>query len=219
MTSPPPDELYPRLNQLEITKSNLEVSVATYRSQIDKLQEENSKLHTELQQRAGEQADLTSRLSKAMQERDDLGRQRQTNLLKIRKLNDMIIKGGQNSDEPLDGDILQDMFKVRNMATDIIKRFYPNEVKFWPDVAKDLTRRMNTPFYSHFYKHELEPDKTPRRRQRRLIALMFKELQSLFFGPHARRFGLPRGMERGLQEFEKIIEGSPKGIQALLMTE
>jgi hypothetical protein len=124
----------------------------------------------------------------------------------------MIIKSGQNSDEPLDGDILQDMFKVRNMTTDIIKRFYPNEAKYRPDMLKDLAKRMNTSFYFQFYTDTLHPDKIPRRRQRRLIALLFTELQLLFFGPQARRFGLPREIETGLQEFEKMIEASTKGL-------
>jgi hypothetical protein len=209
MTSPPP---YPELPQDDAASHDLEALVAALTAKVDELTTENGTLKEALDLAADETTELTSRLSKATQERDDLGRQRQTNLLKIRRLNDMIIKNSQNSDEPLDDEVLQDMFKVRNMATDIIKRFYPAEAGFKAEIAKGLTKRFNDQFYSQFYKDRLYPDRNPERRRRLLISLLFTELQILFFCSNARRFGLPGDMEARLQELERMIEASTKGL-------
>jgi hypothetical protein len=251
MRSPPDEnqEIYPQLPTPDLTNHQLEASVATLKSRVDRLEAENGFLKRELQQTIGEKTELTSKLYtatqetsraneldagngvlrtelqqtieqktelssklyKVTQERDDLIRQRQTSLLKIRKLNDMIIKNSQTSDEPLDDEVLQDMFKVRNMTTEIIKRFFPREALFRINVAEDLTNRLKNPFYSQFYRQILYPDKTLETRHRRLISLLFRELHIQFFGPDARRFGLPRDMETKFQEFERMIERGNKG--------
>jgi hypothetical protein len=211
MTNSTPDGLYQQLPPSDTADDEPGSLIATLKSRVHELTEENDKLKNKLEQTVQEKTGLVSMLNKATQERDDLGRQRQASQLKIRKLNDLIIKNSQNSDEPLDGEVLQDMFKVRNMTTDVIKKFYPGEVKYHPDVAKELTKRLQNPFYSQFYKYQMFPDKGPERRRRLLISLLFKELQHLFFGPDARRFGLPRDTEKSFQGFEKEIEGSIKG--------
>jgi hypothetical protein len=211
MTSPPPDELYLQLPQEDAPAHELEAAVATPTSKVDELTTENDDLKKRLDVAADEATELTSRLSKLTQERDDFGRQRQANLLKIRRLNDMIIKNGQNSDEPLDDEVLQDMFKIRNMTTDIIKRFYPGEAMYKTGSLKDLTKRFNDQFYARFYQEQIHAYKNPERRRRLLISLLFQELQILFFGANARRFGLPINMEPSFQELERMIEASTKG--------
>jgi hypothetical protein len=211
MTSPPPDELYLQLPQEDAPVHGLEAAVATLTSKVGELTTENDNLKKRLDVAADEATELTSRLSKVTQERDDFGRQRQANQLKIRRLNDMIIKNGQNSDEPLDDEVLQDMFKIRNMTTDIIKRFYPGEATYKPGSLKDLTKRLNDQFYARFYQEQIHAYKNPERRRRLIISLLFQELQILFFGPNARRFGLPINMEPSFQELERMIEASTKG--------
>jgi hypothetical protein len=211
MTSPPPEKLYPDISTEVATAQDGEAAVSKLTSRVDELTAENEQLKNLLEETTAETAALTSKLNDTMRERDDLSRLRQTNTLKIRRLNDMIIKNSPNSDEPLDDELLKDMFKVRNMTTDVIKRFYPGDATFYPDDAKDLEKRFNNPHYSQFYKRQLHPDKNPERRRRLLISLIFSELQLLFFGPNARRFGLPEHMEGSLQELERLIEASTKG--------
>ncbi|CZR66369.1 uncharacterized protein PAC_16270 [Phialocephala subalpina] len=210
MTSPPPDRLYPHIPTEVAAAQDGGSVVATLTLTVDELAAENERLKKSLEEATADTAALTSKLNDTMHERDDLSRQRQTNMLKIRRLNDMIIKNSQNSDEPLDDEVLQDMYKVRNMTTDVIKRFYPGNATFRPDIAQELEKRFNNHYYSQFYQQQLRPDKNPERRRRLLISLVFLELQTLFFGPHARRFGLPEHMEGSFQELERIIEASTK---------
>ncbi len=207
MSSPPPEDFYQQAGPPDLAAQLPEATIAKLESQVAELTVENGELKQSLEQATEQKADLILKLNKATQERDDFARQRQANLLKIRRLNDMIIKNSQNSDEPLDEEILQEMFKVRNMATEVIKTFYPGEARFRPDLAKRLDE-----YYSHFYEHRMFPDRNPERRRRLLISLLFGELQLLFFGPNARRFGVPKEMERELQQFEKQIEASNKGL-------
>lgn len=214
MTSPTPDPLYPQITpitQKDAAGQDFEASVATLTSRVDELVAENGDLKRASDRASEEVAELQSKLTKLTQERDDLSRQRQTNLLKIRRLNDMIIKGVENSDEPIDDSILQDMYEVRNKATDVIRGFFPGDALFKPDVGKSLTKRLGDHFYTSYYREQIQPDKNPERRRRLLIALMFTELRFQFFGAEARRFGLPGHMEAGLKDFEKLIEESTKG--------
>jgi hypothetical protein len=209
MTTPPLDGLYPHISTEVATAQDDLVATLTLR--VDELTAENERLKKSLEGATADTAALTSKLNDAMHERDDLSRRSQTNMLKIRRLNEMIIKNSQNSDEPLDDEVLQDMYKVRNMTTDIIKRSYPGDATFRADIAKDLVKRFTNDHYAQFYRQQLYPDKSPERRRRLLISLLFLELQTLFFGPSARRFGLPEHMEGSFQELERMIEASNKG--------
>jgi hypothetical protein len=117
----------------------------------------------------------------------------------------------QTSDEPLDDDVLRDLLRVRSMTTGVIYRFFPRQAVFRPEEAEDLAKRLNNTFYSQFYLFILRPDKGLTARRRRLISLLFRELQIQFFGPDARRFGPPRDTETKFQEFERGIDASNKG--------
>ena len=210
MTSPPPDELYQKLPERDAAAQESDAVIASLSSRVEELKAENERLKQQAELAAVELAECTSKLNKTTEERDDLGRQRQTNLHRIRKLNDMIINNSQKSDEPPDEEMQRDMFKVRNMTTDVIKRFYPGDALYKPEKGKALAKRLGE-FYYYYYRDQIQPDKTPERRRRLLIALLFIELQFLFFGPNARRFGLPSQLEAGFQELERMFEGSNKG--------
>jgi seryl-tRNA synthetase len=174
-------------------------------SEILALKTTNKDLIESLNKANYEKDELVLKLNRANQERDDLLRQKQVNQLKIRKLNDMIIKNSSKSDEPIDEDILQDMFRIRNLTTEIIKTHFAGEAKFHPDKARRLED-----YYAHFYDQRVRKN-VPEGRRRLLISAVFEELQHLFFGPNAKRFGVPRDMEKELQQFERQIETSNKG--------
>lgn len=210
MTSPP-DELYQKLPERDAAAQESDALIASFSSRVEELKVENERLKQEAELAAAVLAETTSKLNKITEERDDLSRQRQTNLHRIRKLNDMIINNSQKSDEPPDEEMQRDMFKVRNMTTDVIKRFYPGDALYKPEKGKALTKRLGDQFFSYYYREKIQPDKNPERRRRLLIALLFMELQFQFFGPNARRFGLPIQMEAGFQDLERMLEGSNKG--------
>jgi len=174
-------------------------------SEIRALKTANEDLTELLKQANYEKDELVLKLNRANQERDDLLRQKQVNQLKIRKLNDMIIKNSSKSDEPIDEDILQDMFRIRNLTTEIIKTHFAGEAKFQPEKARRLEE-----YYARFYDQRVRKN-FPEGRRRLLISAVFEELQQLFFGPNAKRFGVPRDTERELQQFERQIETSNKG--------
>lgn len=113
MTSPPPEQFYQQLPLADTTGHDFELELVTLRSKVDTLELENGELKKILKQRDEERVELTSRIDQTTQERDDLGRQRQSSQIKIRKLSGMIVKNSHSFDEPVDDDILQDMFKVR----------------------------------------------------------------------------------------------------------
>jgi hypothetical protein len=145
------------------------------------------------------------------EERDDLNKQNKTNVMKIKKLSGMIVKNSQKSDEPLDQEVLGEMFAIRNKAAELIKTYFPGGAKFRPDLARRLG-----PTYRQFYEERMFPNPVPERRRRLLISLLFDVLQRLFFGPDAKRFGVPRETEMELQKFESWIETSNKGSLPLL---
>jgi len=212
MTNVPPLEgLYPNISPEAPIAQDGDSVVAKLTARVDELTTENERLKKSLEETTTDTALLTSKLNEAMGERDELTRQHQAGKLKIRRLNDMIIRNSPNSDEPLDDEVLRDMYNIRNMTTDVIKKFYPGDASFHPAIAKELARRLNNSYYSHFYRQQLHPDKSPERRRRLLISLLFQELQARFFGPNARRFGLPEQMEESFQELERMIEASTKG--------
>jgi chromosome segregation ATPase len=196
-----------------------DLEIVLLRSKAEALAAEKKVLEQTLERTVEDKTELSSRLNEAVQERDELRRHRQANMLKIRKLGDMIVKNSQTSDEPLDEDILQDMYKVRNMTTEVIKKAYPDHVLIMPEVAKDLTKRFNTDYYTRFYIQRVMIDKGPERRRRLLISMLFEVLYDKFFDLGARRFGVPRDMETKLQEFERRIEENSKGSCTFLQTD
>lgn len=206
MTTPSPESFGREAGPPDPATHPPEGIIASLESEILALKVQNSDLKQSFNQTTEEKGELSLKLDKATQDKDDLLRQRQMNLLKIRKLNDIIIKNSQKSDEPLDEEILQQTYKIRNLTTEIVKAHFAGDAKFRVDLAKRLEE-----YYRHFYEHCVMPDRNPERRRRLLISLVFRELQHWFFGPNAKRFGVPTQMEKELQQFERQIEASNKG--------
>lgn len=204
MTSPPDDIKYPVITSTENVISD---ETARLRARVEELTMLNRTMRLDLEDRGPGQETFQERLNVAIAERDHFARESQTRLLKIKRLNELIIKNSQSSDELPDDFYLERMFKIRNMAAEIMERFYPDSVLFVPKTAETLAQRLD-PYYWKFYDRDLKRDQSPERRRRLIRALIFKELQLMFF--RGKRFGVPRDAEKALQLFERTIEGSTK---------
>ena len=139
MTSPTdPETFYHEGGPPDPMTQSPEGTNSELKSKVLELRMENGQLTESLNRAKDEKEELVSKLNKANQDREDLFRQRKVDQLKIKKLNDMIIKNSSKSDEPLDEEILQDTFKIRNLATEIIKTHFAGEAKFRTEPARRL---------------------------------------------------------------------------------
>jgi hypothetical protein len=212
MTSPPSEAYCQEAGPPDPATHSPGAVITNLESQILDLTAKNDELNKIVKETTDEKEELLVKLKQTVQERDEHVRKRQADVSKIKRLTEMIVKNGQRSDEPLDAEMMQETFKIRNMATEVIKTHFPGEAKFRVESAK----RLNDEYYRRFYDPRLRRN-LPEGRRRLLISLLFAELQRWFFGAPAKRFGLPNEMEKQLQRFEKDIESSNKGFQSSVL--
>lgn len=212
MTSPPSEAFYQEAGPPDPATDSPGAIITNLETQILGLTAKNDELNKIVKETTDEKEELLVKLKQTEQERDEHVRKRQADISKIKRLTEMIVKNSQRSDEPLDVEMMQETFKIRNMATEVIKTHFPGEAKFRPDSAK----RLNDEYYRRFYDPRLKGNH-PEGRRRLLISLLFAELQRWFFGSPAKRFGMPNEMEKQLQRFEKDIESSNKGFQSSVL--
>lgn len=212
MTSPPSEAFYQEAGPPDPATDSPGAIITNLESQILGLTAKNDELNKIVKETTDEKEELLVKLKQTEQERDEHVRKRQADTSKIKRLTEMIVKNSQRSDEPLDDEMMSETFKIRNMATEVIKTHFPGEAKFRTDLAK----RLNDDYYRRFYDPRLRGN-FPEGRRRLLISILFAELQRWFFGAPAKRFGMPNEMEKQLQRFEKDIESSNKGFQSSVL--
>lgn len=179
--------------------------IAELQSQLRELQVRNEHLQQTANQIGHERDNLGRKLTQVTQEKDDLSRKLNGSIIKVRKLNDLIIKNSQQSDEPPDAEILDETFKIRNQITNIVRTHFAGDAKFLVGKAEQLDN-----WYRSFYFRRLK-ELPAEGRRRLLISIIFGELQLNFFGTTVKRFGLDRETETHMQAFERQIETSNKG--------
>lgn len=184
--------------------------IAQLKSKLRELEIKNEELQKTAMQISHEKDDLGRKLTVVNQEKDDLGRKLNGSLVKIRKLNELIVKNSQQSDEPPDTEVLEETYKIRNLVTSIVRTHFAGDTKFIRDKAEQLES-----YYRSFYFRRLK-DLPAEGRKRLLISMIFGELQLHFFGTTVKRFGLDRETEAHMQSFERQIETSNKGTRELL---
>jgi hypothetical protein len=176
------------------------------RNSLEAVQERDQS-RTELVAIIKERDYLNQRLVALGKEKDELSRKLNASVHKVRKLNEIIVRNSQRSDEPPDDEIQREMFNIRNMLTIIVRTYYDGDAKFDGSIAGKLGER-----YHHFYLKYLK-NLSPEGRKQLLIALIFEKLEEWFF--ESKRFGTDSGTESSFQSFERQIETSNKGMWML----
>jgi hypothetical protein len=169
--------------------------------------QERDRAREELVAMTKERDYLNHRLVALGKDKEELSRKLTASAHKVRKLNEIIVRNSQRSDEPPDDEIQREMFNIRNMLTSIVRTYYAGNAKIDGGIAGKLEER-----YHDFYLKHLKRF-SPEGRRQLLIALIFETLQEWFF--ESKRFGTDSSRESSFQSFERQIASSNKGMWML----
>jgi hypothetical protein len=149
--------------------------------------------------------EITTLKQSADRERDELNRKLRGSALKIQKLNQIIVKQSSQADEPDDDQIKNESREIRRLVESIIRDNYGPGISIgkasaksnWPQELLELYPRCSASGILYL-----------------LMSYVFKLLNNWIF--NAGCFGLDQDMEKQMQNFEREVTASTKGLRTTL---